>query len=58
MKTFLLKTGVAADRDSIDTNSTASALYKSREGDYLTFKGFYSISNDKRDSGISTFQRV
>ena len=45
-----LTTGVAADRDSIDTNSTASALYKSREGDYLTFKGFYSISNDKRDS--------
>ena len=45
-----LTTGVAADRDSIDTNSTASALYKSREGDYLTLKGFYSISNDKRDS--------
>ena len=47
-----LTTGVAADRDSIDTNDTASDLYKSREGDYLTFKGFYSISNDKRDSGF------
>ena len=47
-----LTTGVAADRDSIDTNDSASDLYKSREGDYLTFKGFYSISNDKRDSGF------
>ena len=47
-----LTTGVAADRDSINTNAAASDLYKSREGDYLTFKGFYSISNDKRDSGF------
>ena len=47
-----LTTGVAVDRDSIDTNASASDLYKSREGDYLTFKGFYSISNDKRDSGF------
>tara|TARA_B100000963_G_scaffold360902_1_gene393789 strand:+ start:1259 stop:3493 length:2235 start_codon:yes stop_codon:yes gene_type:complete len=47
-----LTTGFGADRDSIDTNDTASNLYKSREGDYLTFKGFYSISNDKRDSGF------
>ncbi len=47
-----LTTGVGADRDSINTNSSASDLYKSREGDYLTFKGFYRISNDKRDSGF------
>ena len=47
-----LRTGVGVDRDSIDTNNSASDLYKSREGDYLTFKGFYSISNDKRDSGF------
>ena len=47
-----LKTGFGADRDSINTNNTASELYKSREGDYLTFKGFYLISNDKRDSGF------
>jgi len=45
-----LTTGLGVDRDSIDTNSSASELYKSREGDYLTFKGFYSISNDKRNS--------
>ena len=45
-----LTTGVGADQDSINTNSSASDLYKSREGDYLTFKGFYSISNDKRNS--------
>ncbi len=47
-----LTTGIGADRDSIETNNSASDLYKSREGDYLTFKGFYSISNDKRDSGF------
>ena len=46
------KIGFAADLDSIDTNSNASALYKSREGDYLTYKGFYSIANDKRNSGF------
>ena len=45
-----LTTGIGADRDSINTNSSASDLYKSREGDYLTFKGFYLVSNDKRDS--------
>lgn len=47
-----LKTGVAVDLDSIDTNSSASTLYKSREGDYLTYKGFYNIVNDKRNSGF------
>ena len=47
-----LTTGIGIDRDSINTNDTASDLYKSREGDYLTFKGFYSVSNDKRDSGF------
>ena len=45
-----LTTGAGIDRDSINTNSSASDLYKSREGDYLTLKGFYSISNDKRNS--------
>ena len=47
-----LSTGIGVDRDSIDTNNSASNLYKSREGDYLTFKGSYFISNDKRDSGF------
>ena len=45
-----LKTGFGVDLDSIETNNTASDLYKSRKGDYLTYKGFYSILNDKRDS--------
>ena len=45
-----LKTGFAIDIDKITTNDSASALYKSREGDYLTYKGFYNIANDKRNS--------
>jgi len=44
-----LTTGISVDRDSIDASSTASAKYKSREGDYLTYKGFYKIQSDKRD---------
>ncbi|MAK12551.1 MAG: outer membrane protein assembly factor BamA [Candidatus Pelagibacter sp.] len=47
-----LKTGFAVDLDSIETNPSASTLYQSREGDYLTYKGFYSITNDKRNSGF------
>ena len=47
-----LKTGFAIDLDSIDTNPSASNLYKSREGDYLTYKGFYNIVNDRRNSGF------
>lgn len=45
-----LRTGFVIDLDRINTNDTASDLYKAREGDYLTYKGFYSISNDKRNS--------
>ena len=45
-----LRTGFGIDLDTINTNDTASDLYKAREGDYLTYKGFYSISNDKRNS--------
>ncbi|RZO89280.1 MAG: outer membrane protein assembly factor BamA [alpha proteobacterium HIMB114] len=45
-----LRTGFGIDLDKINTNDTASDLYKAREGDYLTYKGFYSISNDKRNS--------
>ena len=44
-----LNVGVGFDRDSIDTNSNASSLYKSREGSYMTYKTFYSVQNDKRD---------
>ena len=53
-----LKTGFAIDLDSIDTNPSASNLYKSREGDYLTYKGFYNIVNDRRNSGFHNNQRL
>ena len=46
MRTLLLQQGLP-QTVIVSILSTASALYKSREGDYLTFKGFYSISNDK-----------
>lgn len=49
---IFLSTGLSLDSDTIDTNSKASALYKSREGQYLTLKGSYGIENDKRDSKI------
>ena len=49
-----LKTGVGIEHDKITTNSSASALYKSRKGNYLTYKGFYSIENDKRDRKFQT----
>jgi len=47
---IFLSTGLSLDSDKIDTSSKASALYKSREGQYLTLKGSYGIENDKRDS--------
>jgi len=47
---IFLSTGLSLDSDTIDTSSKASALYKSREGQYLTLKGSYGIENDKRDS--------
>ena len=47
-----LSTGLSLDSDTIDTSSKASALYKSREGQYITFKGSYGIENDKRDSKV------
>ena len=42
--------GAAIDVDQIDAKSSASALYKSREGDYVTLKGYYKVTSDKRDS--------
>ena len=41
--------GFSFDRDSISTNSSASELYKSRAGDYMTYKTFYNIENDRRN---------
>lgn len=44
-----LETGAGIERDKITTSSTASALYKSRKGNYMTYKGYYNIENDKRN---------
>ena len=48
------KPGIGIDRDSIDTSSTASNLYRSREGDYITFQTFYNLETDKRDKRFQT----
>ena len=48
------KPGIGVDRDSIDTNSSASNLYRSREGDYLTFLTLYNLESDKRDKRFQT----
>ena len=48
------KPGVAADLDSIDTSSATSNLYRSRDGDYLTFQTFYNLETDKRDKRFRT----
>ena len=44
-----LLTGLGADQDKITTSSNASDLYKSRKGNFLTFKSFYALENDKRN---------
>jgi outer membrane protein insertion porin family len=44
-----LRLGTGIDLDDISANSSASNLYKSMEGKYTTFKGFYSVINDKRN---------
>jgi len=48
------KPGVGVDLDTIDTNDTASNLYKKREGDYITFQTFYNLETDKRDRRFQT----
>lgn len=45
-----LTTGLGLEFDNIDTNNSASELYKKRAGDYLTFNGYYDLVNDKRNS--------
>tara|TARA_A100001015_G_scaffold44065_1_gene48409 strand:+ start:6755 stop:8992 length:2238 start_codon:yes stop_codon:yes gene_type:complete len=44
-----LNYGLGFDLDKISTNENASSLYKSRAGNYITYKTFYNIDNDKRD---------
>lgn len=48
-----LSYGFGIDLDKIDTSDSASELYKSREGNYLTSKVFYNLGIDKRDRFIS-----
>jgi len=48
------KPGIGIDRDSIDTSSATSDLYRSRDGDYLTFQTFYNLETDKRDKRFQT----
>ena len=45
-----ITTGLGIDFDKITTKASASALYKSRAGDYTTLKSFYNVSSDKRNS--------
>ena len=49
-----LNTGFGFDLDKIDTNASTSALYKSRDGNYLTLKTFYKVSSDKRNRKFNT----
>jgi len=42
--------GLGFEHDKINTNSTASSLYKSREGNYSTVKTFYNLDFDNRNS--------
>ena len=46
--------GFGLDRDSIETSSSASELYKSRAGDYMTYKFVYGATLDSRDRKFST----
>ena len=47
---IFFRPGIGFERDDINTSSNASALYKSRQGQYSTFKGFYYLENDTRDN--------
>ena len=49
-----LETGLGISFDSIDTDTTASNLIKSRDGSYLTNKIFYNVNNDQRDRKFQT----
>lgn len=49
-----LETGLGISFDSIDTDTTASNLIRSRDGSYLTNKVFYNVNNDQRDRKFQT----
>jgi len=44
--------GFGLERDSIDVNSSASKLYKDREGNYNTIQTYYSVVSDKRNNSF------
>lgn len=44
-----LKLGAGIDRDKISTSTSASELYKKREGSYITLKTFYNVDSDQRN---------
>ena len=48
------KPGVGVNLDSIDTETTASSIYKSFDGEYITFLTFYNLETDKRDRRFQT----
>ena len=52
-KDYFLTYGLGLDRDDISVGNSASDLYKSREGNYMTYKGYYSLINNKLDNNIN-----
>ena len=54
LEDITFKPGIGIERDSVETSSSASNLYKRLEGDYLTFQTFYNLETDKRDKRFHT----
>ena len=52
-KDINIELGLGIDLDDISANSSASQLYKSREGKYNTFKAFYNLKKDTRDRSFN-----
>ena len=49
---IILNVGLGIDQDTIETKSSASNIYKSQEGDFITLKSFYNVISDKRNRRI------
>ena len=54
LEDITFKPGIGIERDDINTRSTASDVYRSRDGQYLTFKTLYNLETDKRDKRFQT----
>ena len=54
LEDITFRPGIGIERDKIETNSSASELYRSREGDYNILKSFYNLTSDKRDKRFQT----